>query len=277
MKKVLIFGGSVVCLLPVFLIILVASLLTLDFFGSDDSSNINISLEQKYIVNNYQYAKKYKSTITKYIQNGYVPLERIIYFYSANNDLSFDKVYIDNLENKKLKSIPKVCEINDYKNLKVCETPAEEEESGTPFAKPIDFSGVRISSFFMEQRKVFGKFDVHAAWDLAKSAGSDVYSVCDGIVEKVVFPYSQNTGSSKGGRGNNIILRCSVDNEELKVIYGHLYPNSSRVSAGDTVTKGMKIAEVGTTGYSTGNHLHFEVQTKNGVKIDGMKLINFAE
>lgn len=278
MKKTLVLCSVIICVVVVILLVLISSLLTLDFFGSDDNnSDTNISFEQKYIVNNYQYAKEYKKTITKYIKNGYVPLERIIYFYSANKDLSFDKIYNDNLENKKLKSIVKVCEMHDYKNLSVCENPVEEDEIETPFSKPIDFSGVSISSFFMQQRKVYGKFDVHEAWDLAKPANSPVYSVCDGKVEKVMFPYSQNKIDKNGGRGNYIILNCKVGNENLRVIYGHLFPNSSRVSGGDTVSKEMKIAEVGTTGYSTGNHLHFEVQRGNGVKIDGMRLINFAE
>lgn len=60
----------------------------------------------------------------------------------------------------------------------------------------------------------------------------------------------------------------------ILVFYMHLYPNSYLVKKGQNVSKGDLIAGVGTTGMSTGNHLHFQVNL-NGKEIDGMKLINF--
>jgi len=279
MKKILIFGlPTLVVLFVIFLCTLVASLLTLDFFSTDDvnTDNGEIIFNEHYVVNNLPYANKYRNVVNKYLSDGYVPLERILYFYSANNSLSFDKIYKDNLENKRLKSAVKVCEMDDYKNLSVCENPKTVEDGSKPFVKPLNFSGVVATSFYMEQRVVFGNKDVHPAWDLATSAGTPVYAVCDGKVDKVVFPYSQNVTNTSGGRGNYIILKCNYGSEELSIIYGHLYPGSNKVSSGDIVSKGMEIANVGTTGYSTGNHLHFEVQKKNKATIDGMSLINFG-
>lgn len=268
-----------IIIIVVFISVIVASLLTLDFFGEDDTSNSengNVNINQNYIVNNAPYAKKYKRAVNKNLQNGYVPLDRILYFYSANNKLSFDKIYQDNLENKKLKPISKVCELDDYKKLSVCENPKVSEDSAKPFLKPLNFTGVAVTTFFMEQREVFNVSDVHPAWDFAIGAGTPVYAVCDGKIDKVVFPYSQNTTNKSGGRGNYITLKCNVNGEELSIIYGHLYPNSNKVSVGDLVGSGTQIASVGTTGYSTGNHLHFEVQKKDKTKIDGMSLINFS-
>ena len=280
MKKILLLSiPSMIIIIVIFISVIVASLLTLDFFGEDNTTNYedgNVIINQNYVVNNLPYAKKYKSAVNKNLQNGYVPLDRILYFYSANNKLSFDKIYQDNLENKRLKPISKVCELEDYKKLLVCENPKVSEDGAKPFSKPLDFSGVTVTSFFMEQRKVFNVSDVHPAWDLAIGAGTPVYAVCDGKIDKVVFPYTQNTTNKSGGRGHYITLKCNVNGEELSVIYGHLYPNSNKVSVGDMVGRGTQIASVGTTGYSTGNHLHFEVQKKNKTKIDGMSLINFS-
>ena len=61
------------------------------------------------------------------------------------------------------------------------------------------------------------------------------------------------------------------------VTYGHLFPNSSQVKVGDTVNQNQLIAKVGTTGYSTGNHLHFQVQKEDNTYIDGMSFINFSD
>ena len=58
------------------------------------------------------------------------------------------------------------------------------------------------------------------------------------------------------------------------MLYGHLYPNSSKVKIGDKVSSWQQIAGVGTTGYSTGNHLHYQV-SENGKVIDGLSLVDF--
>ena len=49
---------------------------------------------------------------------------------------------------------------------------------------------------------------------------------------------------------------------------------SSKVKIGDKVSSWQQIAGVGTTGYSTGNHLHYQV-SKNGKVIDGLSLVDF--
>ena len=88
------------------------------------------------------------------------------------------------------------------------------------------------------------------------------------------FKYSTNTIDTNGGAGNYIKLKCTVDDIEYIVLYGHLYPNSSKVKIGDKVSSWQQIAGVGTTGYSTGNHLHYQV-SENGKVIDGLSLVDF--
>lgn len=63
----------------------------------------------------------------------------------------------------------------------------------------------------MEERVVYGKANVHKAWDIASSAQSPVYSTCDGTIEKVSFPYSSNSIDTNDKQGGNIIkLSCEV-------------------------------------------------------------------
>ena len=81
--------------------------------------------------------------------------------------------------------------------------------------------------------------------------------------------------SSTGG-GNYITIECKIDKSTYSVFYAHLYPDSYLVKEGDLVYKGQEIASVGTTGYSTGPHLHFQV-SRNGTVVDGMGLINFMD
>lgn len=266
-------GGLVVMAL----IILIPILMIMDFFGAN--------ITDGYVENNIKYAEQYKTTLNKYIKNnsGYVSLERILYFYLADNSLSFDEIYYDNLdpETKRLLPISEVCIIQKYKVLDVCDDSVLSDSSqidelqAKPFSPPINFTSSTITSFFMEERYVYGEYDIHGAWDFASSAQTPVYSTCDGKVESVNFPYSTNIINKEDTQGGNSIkISCTIDDLEYKVSYLHLYPKSSKVSIGDHVTKGQEIASVGTTGYSTGNHLHYSVILDNKI-IDGMSLIDF--
>lgn len=277
-KKVLkIILGSSTGLIVMSIIIIVPVLMLLDFFGAN--------ITDGYIENNSDYADMYQSVVSKNVKagNGYVSLSRILYFYLENNQLTFDMIYTDNLDTdlKQEKPISEVCELNRYKIYSVCNKD-ELEDSGQineiqnkPFTSPLDYDKLNVTSFFMQERIVYGTADVHPAWDFASPAQTPIYSVCDGKVETVSFKYSTNTIDKSGGGGNQIVVSCDVDDITYKVRYAHLYPNSSTVKEGDMVTQNQKIATVGTTGYSTGNHLHFQV-SKDGTPVDGLSLIDFT-
>lgn len=275
MKKIILSstGGIVV----IGLIILIPVLMVMDFFGAN--------ITDGYIENNSEYAEQYRTVANKNIKagNGYVSLERILYFYLSDPNLTFDEIYTDNLDKESKKQIPisKVCEINKYQVLEVCKSDnlsvsgQVDEEQAKPFAPPINFASSTITSFFMEERVVYGKANVHKAWDIASQAQTPVYSTCDGTVENVSFPYSTNSIDTSDTQGGNIIkISCEVSDLKYQVLYGHLYPNSAKVSIGDSITKGQEIATVGTTGYSTGNHLHYQVSL-DGQVVDGMSLVDF--
>jgi murein DD-endopeptidase MepM/ murein hydrolase activator NlpD len=270
--------GSSTGMIVIGMIILIPCLMVMDFFGAN--------ITDGYIENNSEYSEKYKTVLNKNIKsgNGYVSLSRILYFYLANDQLSFNEIYQDNLdsETKKQKSITDVCTLDKYKNLSVCSTTEisnsnqVDEEMLKPFSPPLDITNMNVTSFFMEERVVYGKQDIHPAWDFSSTNNTPVYSVCDGKVIDVNFKYSSNTIDKNGGGGNQIKIQCDIDEDtSYTVWYAHLYPNSSKINVGDSVKEWQQIAEVGTTGYSTGPHLHFQV-LKEKTNIDGMSLIDFT-
>ena len=269
--------GSSTGIIVVGIIILVPVLMVLDFFGANITDN--------YVENNMDYADKYKEAVNMALKNnkGYVPLTRILYFYLEDEEQSFYQIYADNLDKDSNKMLPisEVCELPKYKNFDGCrdyeESDQIDEEQNKPFSPPIDFKKITVTSFFMEERIVFGKSDVHGGWDLACGNKTPVKAVCDGKITKVSFPYKENVTNTSGGGGNQIYLECEVDEDvTYKVIYAHLYPDTAKVKEGQIVKAGDELAGVGTTGYSTGPHLHYQVEL-DGNKVDGMSLIDFSD
>lgn len=102
---------------------------------------------------------------------------------------------------------------------------------------------------------ITGKNEFHAGQDIGAPTGTNVRCVTKGTVTAV------NTGY-QGGRGNNVVLQTApgVTNR-----YQHL--NTINVKKGQTIAQGVSIGTVGSTGDSTGPHLHFEV-VKNGKVVD---------
>ena len=258
------------------LILITPVLLLLDFFG--------INITDGYVENNIEYAEEYRSVVSRNLMsgNGYVSLDRILYFYTEDDTLSFDEIYIDNLDSdlKQVKPISLVCAMDKYKLYSACskdeisESNQINEEQNKPFNAPLDFIHLNATSFFMEERIINGEYDIHNAWDFYAVDQTPVYSVCDGVVEKVSFNFINNVIDISGGYGNHIIINCEVDELNYKVLYGHLYPNSTKLKVGDPVSEWEQIASVGLTGFSTGSHLHYEVNL-NGQVIDGVSLIDF--
>lgn len=274
-KKIIISSiVGIIILVGIFIILLTPVLKLLGYFDSNVTDG--------YIENNSEYADDYKKVVSNYIMSkkGYVSLERILYFYNADNNLSFEEIYKDNLDNdsKQMLPISEVCDLKKYKVLDVCDEDRIEESNqvnvtqAKPFVPPIDFSKIKgISSFFMEERIVFGESDQHNGWDLPAEALTPVYATCNGVAEKVSFPYQVNV-QTIGSNGNEIRIRC--DDTNYVVTYAHLFPNSNKITEGQVVNAGQEIAGVGTTGNSTGNHLHYQVSLDNEL-LDGMSLVDF--
>ena len=274
-----IIGGSTIFFIAFFVIILICILMLFGFFDTN--------LTKEKILDNYEYASEFKSILNHYMLDGYVPLQRLLYFYLENQDLSLDKLYLinQNIDEKIAKEINLVCLEEELKDIVACnETNLQDNIEyltvTTPhFNFPLDTTAFVITSFFNEQRIIYGETNTHGGWDLAVPAQTPVYSVCNGVVEKVNFTQQENIPYDKSGNaiGNSITIKCDEDYDETYyVLYEHLYPNSSKVKVGDLVNHWTMIANVGTTGHSTGNHLHYQVENENREKLDGMNLIDFT-
>ncbi|MDO8283038.1 MAG: peptidoglycan DD-metalloendopeptidase family protein [Thermodesulfovibrionia bacterium] len=116
---------------------------------------------------------------------------------------------------------------------------------------PLDFR--QISSYFSGSRlhPILKVYKPHHGIDYSAPAGTPVSALGDG---KVVF------AGYNGGYGNLIIIR---HNNGYETYYGHLQEISKNISTGRTAEQGQVIGRVGTTGISTGPHLHFELRINN--------------
>lgn len=277
MKKIVLLNIGI-SLIIMGLIIIVSCLITLDFF----SSNVT----DEYVEGNSQYSSKYISILNKNIKsgNGYVSLSRIVYFYNANNKLTFEELYADNLdiELKQVRPISEVCMLKKYSSLYVCDESEINKSSQIdeiqvkPFVPPLPISNMNVTSYFMHERMVYGKMNIHNAWDFSAPAQTPVYASCNGTVQNVSFKYDKNVSNKNDTEGGNTIKIICDGDVKYTILYAHLYPKSNKVSKGDKVTQGQLIGSVGTTGYSTGNHLHFQVENEDDKAIDGMSLIDFT-
>ena len=273
-----IIGSSTILSIAFAMVILICVLMIFDFFGA--------KLTKDKIIHNAEYADAYTSAVNKYMKDGYVPLQRLLYFHLEDTTLTLDTLYTmnQNKESKVARDIKIVCEDERVKNMVACsETNIKENEeylivSTGHFNFPLD-SDYTITSFFNEQRIIYGESNVHSGWDFATSPQTPIYSVCSGTVEKVNYTQNENIPYDQSGNkvGNTITIKCDEDYDEtFYVLFAHLYPNSSKVKVGDKVNHWTEIASVGTTGHSTGNHLHYQVYNQNWELIDGMQLIDLT-
>lgn len=126
--------------------------------------------------------------------------------------------------------------------------------------KPLEFRNARISSRFGRRfHPILKKYHPHHGVDYAAPMNTKVYAAGDGVVTSAKWV---------GGYGNYITIR---HNSEYSTGYGHLKSYASGIRPGVRVRQGQVIAYVGSTGRSTGPHLHFEVM-KNGQKVDPLKI-----
>ncbi len=119
---------------------------------------------------------------------------------------------------------------------------------------PID--GARLSSGFgMRRHPVLGYSKMHKGVDFAAARGTPIYAAGDGTIEKL---------GKFSSYGNYIRIRHRGD---IKTAYAHLNGYKSGLKSGSRVRHGQVIGYVGTTGRSTGPHLHYEVMV-NGAQVN---------
>jgi murein DD-endopeptidase MepM/ murein hydrolase activator NlpD len=125
-----------------------------------------------------------------------------------------------------------------------------------PAIQPIDNKQLKgiLSGFGMRIHPIYKTLRMHTGIDFAAPLGTPVYATGDGVIE--------TADDLERGYGNHVVINHGFGYESL---YGHL----SRIAAtvGQKVKRGQIIGYVGSTGESTGDHLHYEV-IKNGVKVN---------
>ncbi len=118
--------------------------------------------------------------------------------------------------------------------------------------------GARISSpFGYRIHPITGEYKMHTGIDLAAAQGTPIYAADGGTVV---------VASWMNGYGNVVIIDHG---NGIQTLYAHIRDGGTVVSVGQSVGRGDKIAEVGSTGNSTGPHCHFEVRV-NGTPVDPM-------
>ena len=139
------------------------------------------------------------------------------------------------------------------------------EYNGKVYAKDEPYP-TYITSNFGYREDPFGRGRTfHSGVDIAGGVGNGVVNIIaakDGVVvypaakSPTNCPSSNSLSNCGGGYGNYVILQHSDGNYTL---YAHLDAGSITVTAGDSVEQGQVIAKMGSSGNSTGAHLHFEV------------------
>ncbi len=123
-------------------------------------------------------------------------------------------------------------------------------------ASPVPYSR-RTSGFGMRQHPILHTQRAHTGVDYAAPTGTPVMSVADGVVSE---------SSYQGAYGNMVVIQ---HNANQSTVYAHL--SRMNVRKGQTIKQGETVGAVGSTGLSTGPHLHFEFRI-NGRHVDPLTL-----
>lgn len=134
-------------------------------------------------------------------------------------------------------------------------------ESGKRFLtrRPLQGGGVVRSSFGWRVHPIFRKSILHTGVDLASKSGTPIYAAGDGVVEKAGWT---------NGYGKYVMIK-HVNGFETG--YGHMSRIADTTQPGTYVRQGQIIGYVGSTGNSTGPHLHFEILI-NGNFVDPLSV-----
>jgi murein DD-endopeptidase MepM/ murein hydrolase activator NlpD len=124
-------------------------------------------------------------------------------------------------------------------------------KGGRPSGMPV-YARYMSSGFGGRYHPLLGGYRQHSGVDLAASFGSPIRATSDGIVSQAGW---------RGGYG----LAVALNNGSSETRYAHM--SRIAVAPGQTVKRGDVIGYVGSTGQSTGPHLHYEIR-QNGVAVD---------
>ena len=160
---------------------------------------------------------------------------------SINGEVTETKVISSKVIKEQVTQVVTVGTANNYTSATAT---AKAKSAG--FICPLSSGKYRVSAYYGDGRN-------HKAIDLAADKGTPIFAAAAGTVTYAGWD---------GDYGYNVIIQHA---NGIKTRYAHA--NALCVSTGATVAQGDMIATVGSTGWSTGNHLHFEVIV-NGVRVN---------
>ncbi|MBR3370004.1 MAG: peptidoglycan DD-metalloendopeptidase family protein [Rhodobacteraceae bacterium] len=131
-----------------------------------------------------------------------------------------------------------------------------------PVARPVSANVRETSGFGMRRHPLTGRSTMHNGLDWAGSRGTAIHATADGVVK---------SAGRQGGYGNLVVIEHDFG---IETYYAHL--NSLDVRAGQRVSRGQRIGGMGTTGASTGVHLHYEVRI-NGRPVNPITYIRAGQ
>ncbi len=137
-----------------------------------------------------------------------------------------------------------------------------ENNVGDVNAMALPLVGTITSPYAYRVHPITGKYTMHGGVDIAADQGTEIRAAMAGTVR---------SATSDSSSGNYLIID---HNESLATMYAHC--QELLVEQGQTVEKGQVIALVGSTGMSTGPHLHFEVRL-NGIKLNPEWILDFEK
>lgn len=129
-------------------------------------------------------------------------------------------------------------------------TPAVPETTQVVFPLP-EGTWTRTSGYGMRVHPITGEAKLHTGVDYAAADGTPILAVADGTV--TVAEYG-------GGYGGLVVIEHTVNRQLIATAYAHSWQTGIHVTPGQSVRAGDHIADVGSSGRSTGPHLHFEVR-----------------
>ncbi|MGO2719488.1 MAG: M23 family metallopeptidase [Brachybacterium tyrofermentans] len=128
--------------------------------------------------------------------------------------------------------------------------PALAESSRVVFPLP-EGTWTATSPFGYRTHPITGERKLHTGADFSAADGTPILAAADGTVTVAEF---------SGGYGGLVVIEHTIGGATVATAYAHSWEDGIHVTAGDRVTAGQHIADVGSSGMSTGPHLHFEVR-----------------
>lgn len=131
-------------------------------------------------------------------------------------------------------------------------TPLDDVPETTALVFPLpNGTWVNTSDYGWREDPLTGERAFHSGTDWAAADGTPILALADGVVSYAAF---------SSGYGGLIIIEHTIGGERIASAYAHMWESGILVSVGDRVAAGQHIGNVGSSGKSTGAHLHFEIR-----------------